>query len=63
MAARKGQRGDVEELKSLADLMQVSSFCGLGQSVGIPMKSAMEHFGMEFDKAENQVKSQKWKVG
>lgn len=59
MAAGKGQAGDVEELNSLADLMQASSFCGLGQSVGIPMKSAMEHFSAEFRKAENQVKSRK----
>ncbi|NOH02535.1 MAG: NADH-quinone oxidoreductase subunit NuoF [Chloroflexi bacterium] len=51
MAEGKGQPGDVDELKSLADLMQDSSFCGLGQSVGIPMKSAMEHFGSEFEKA------------
>jgi NADH:ubiquinone oxidoreductase subunit F (NADH-binding)/NADH:ubiquinone oxidoreductase subunit E len=54
MAAGKGQTGDVEELKTLAELMLVSSFCGLGQSVGIPMKSALAHFSEEFGKAENQ---------
>ncbi|MDP1547629.1 MAG: NADH-ubiquinone oxidoreductase-F iron-sulfur binding region domain-containing protein [Anaerolineales bacterium] len=53
MTAGKGQKGDVEELKILADLMQVSSFCGLGQSVGIPMKSALAYFGAEFEKAES----------
>jgi NADH:ubiquinone oxidoreductase subunit F (NADH-binding) len=52
MAAGKGQKGDTDELISLAALMQDSSFCGLGQSVPIPMKSAMSHFGAEFAKAE-----------
>jgi NADH:ubiquinone oxidoreductase subunit F (NADH-binding)/NADH:ubiquinone oxidoreductase subunit E len=54
MASGKGQKGNVEELKTLAELMLVSSFCGLGQSVGIPMKSALAHFSEEFEKAENQ---------
>lgn len=49
MIAGKGQKGDVDELKTLADLMQVSSFCGLGQSVAIPMKSALALFGEEFE--------------
>ncbi|HET7143888.1 MAG TPA: NADH-ubiquinone oxidoreductase-F iron-sulfur binding region domain-containing protein, partial [Anaerolineales bacterium] len=35
MTAGKGQKGDTEELKTLAALMQDSSFCGLGQSVPI----------------------------
>ncbi len=55
LAAGKGQNGDMEELKTLAELMQDSSFCGLGQSVAIPMKSALTHFGAEFAKAENNV--------
>ena len=53
MAAGKGQKGDVDELTTLAALMQDSSFCGLGQSVPIPMKSALAHFGAEFAKAES----------
>jgi NADH:ubiquinone oxidoreductase subunit F (NADH-binding) len=53
MAAGKGQKGDVEELNNLAALMQDSSFCGLGQSVPIPMKSALANFAAEFKKAEN----------
>ncbi|MBI5839359.1 MAG: NAD(P)H-dependent oxidoreductase subunit E [Chloroflexi bacterium] len=52
MAEGKGVKGDTEELKMLAALMQDSSFCGLGQSVAIPMKSALAHFGAEFAKAE-----------
>jgi NADH:ubiquinone oxidoreductase subunit F (NADH-binding) len=48
----KGATGDLEELKSLSALMMDSSFCGLGQSVPIPMNSAMKNFGKEFAKAE-----------
>ncbi len=52
MASGQGTQGDTEELQTLAALMQDSSFCGLGQSVPIPMKSVLEHFGAEFAKAE-----------
>lgn len=53
MTSGKGQKGDTDELATLAALMQDSSFCGLGQSVAIPIKSALTHFGSEFEKAEN----------
>lgn len=43
-----GHRGDIEELHALADNMQDASFCGLGQSVPIPMKSALNNFAAEF---------------
>jgi NADH:ubiquinone oxidoreductase subunit F (NADH-binding) len=52
MTEGQGWKGDTEELKTLAVLMQESSFCGLGQSVGIPMMSVLKHFGGEFLKAE-----------
>jgi NADH:ubiquinone oxidoreductase subunit F (NADH-binding) len=52
MASGQGQQGDTEELNTLAAIMQDSSFCGLGQSVPIPMKSVLTHFGVEFAKAE-----------
>jgi len=52
MAAGEGRTGDTSELKTLAALMQDSSFCGLGQSVPIPMNSAMAHFGKNFEEAE-----------
>lgn len=54
MAAGKGQKGDLQELSDLAGLMQDSSFCGLGQSVPIPMKSAMKHFEKDFRNAEGR---------
>ena len=52
MTSGQGQQGDVAELKALADIMQDSSFCGLGQSVPIPMRSVLAHFESEFVKAE-----------
>lgn len=42
------RKGDLEELHALADNLQDASFCGLGQSVPIPMKSALKHFYTEF---------------
>ncbi|MFH2104031.1 MAG: NADH-ubiquinone oxidoreductase-F iron-sulfur binding region domain-containing protein, partial [Chloroflexota bacterium] len=52
LASGEGRQGDTEELKTLAELMQDTSFCGLGQSVPIPMNSVLTHFGAEFVKAE-----------
>jgi NADH:ubiquinone oxidoreductase subunit F (NADH-binding) len=43
-----GLMGDIEELNSLADVMQAASFCGLGQSVYLPVKSALSHFSEQF---------------
>ena len=53
MAAGQGEAGDMNELKSLSDNMLLASFCGLGQSVPIPMNSAMKHFDSAFSAAEN----------
>jgi NADH:ubiquinone oxidoreductase subunit F (NADH-binding) len=52
MADGKGQAGDVAELKALSDNMLLASFCALGQSVPIPMNSAMKHFEASFVAAE-----------
>jgi NADH:ubiquinone oxidoreductase subunit F (NADH-binding) len=48
MSANEGRPGDVDELFALADVMFDSSFCGLGQSVPIPMRSALTHFRQVF---------------
>jgi NADH:ubiquinone oxidoreductase subunit F (NADH-binding) len=53
MADGKGQAGDVAELKALSENMLLASFCGLGQSVPIPMNSALKNFAAEFAKAES----------
>jgi NADH:ubiquinone oxidoreductase subunit F (NADH-binding) len=52
MASGNGQAGDTRELQALADNMLLASFCGLGQSVPIPMNSAMKLFPEAFEKAE-----------
>ena len=54
MVTGEGRKGDTEELKSLASVMQDSSFCGLGQSVSIPMNSALTHFAADFARAEKE---------
>jgi len=53
LTAGDGHKGDVDELRALADNIQAASFCGLGQSVAIPMNSALTHFGAEFARAEH----------
>ena len=52
MATGKGKAGDLAELKTLSDNMLLASFCALGQSVPIPMNSALKNFAAEFEKAE-----------
>ena len=52
MTAGKGQSGNVGELSALAENMATASFCGLGQSVAIPMKSALQNFSEEFGRLE-----------
>jgi NADH:ubiquinone oxidoreductase subunit F (NADH-binding) len=51
MAAGEGRPSDWEELQALAATLRNTSFCGLGQSVAIPMLSAMQHFADEFQQA------------
>jgi NADH:ubiquinone oxidoreductase subunit F (NADH-binding)/NADH:ubiquinone oxidoreductase subunit E len=53
MAAGMGEPGDVDELYALAEVMFDSSFCGLGQSVPTPMRSALNQFNAAFKSAEN----------
>ena len=55
MVAGKGNPGDVDELSALAEVMFDSSFCGLGQSVPIPMRSALTHFQQIFKDAERKL--------
>lgn len=42
------QAGSVEALTGLASLLREDSLCGLGQSVAVPIHSALSHFGDEF---------------
>ncbi len=52
MAAGEGKPGDVNELNALAEVMFDSSFCGLGQSVPTPIRSALNQFTQVFRDAE-----------
>jgi NADH:ubiquinone oxidoreductase subunit F (NADH-binding)/NADH:ubiquinone oxidoreductase subunit E len=52
MADGKGKKGDLAELAALTDNMLVASFCGLGQSVSIPINSALKNFSAAFASAE-----------
>jgi NADH:ubiquinone oxidoreductase subunit F (NADH-binding)/NADH:ubiquinone oxidoreductase subunit E len=45
----RGRVGDLEELTSISRIMQTTSFCGLGQSVNMPVISAMTNFRNEFE--------------
>ncbi len=48
MANGKINGKDMEELKALSENMLLASFCGLGQSVPIPITSALANFAAEF---------------
>ena len=48
MVEGNGRPGDVADLRALADNLLLSSFCGLGQSVSVPVHSALAHFADEF---------------
>jgi len=52
LAAGEGRAGDLDELRALGANMRETSFCGLGQSVAIPVFSALEHFPDAFARAE-----------
>jgi NADH:ubiquinone oxidoreductase subunit F (NADH-binding) len=52
MAVGEGRPGDVDELNALANVMFDSSFCGLGQSVPTPIRSALSQFVSVFREAE-----------
>ncbi len=48
-----GSTADIEELRDLADIVELASLCGLGQAAGGPIKSALHFFGDEFNKLVN----------
>jgi NADH-quinone oxidoreductase subunit F len=48
VAGGEGGPDDVAALRRLARQMNLTSLCGLGQSVAWPVESAMRHFGAEF---------------
>jgi NADH:ubiquinone oxidoreductase subunit F (NADH-binding) len=52
LAVGEGRAGDVTRLAQLAALLQDASFCGLGQSAAVPLKSALAHFADAFEAGE-----------
>jgi NADH:ubiquinone oxidoreductase subunit F (NADH-binding)/NADH:ubiquinone oxidoreductase subunit E len=48
MISGNAKKTDIDELSSLADILQNTSFCGLGQSAAIPIKSALTNFRSDF---------------
>ena len=48
LAAGRGSRSELAELRNLARQMNRTSLCGLGQSVAWPIESALSHFEAEF---------------
>jgi NADH:ubiquinone oxidoreductase subunit F (NADH-binding)/NADH:ubiquinone oxidoreductase subunit E len=55
LAAGQGRPGDVAELARLTDTLQYASFCGLGQSAALPLRSALTHFAADFAAAEESA--------
>jgi NADH:ubiquinone oxidoreductase subunit F (NADH-binding) len=53
LVANQGGPDDIQELLILADVMQSASFCGLGQSVAIPVKSTINNFHSAFEASIN----------
>jgi NADH:ubiquinone oxidoreductase subunit F (NADH-binding) len=47
-AAGRGNPEDLAELKRLARVLDLTSFCGLGRSVAWPIESALRYFENEF---------------
>ncbi|MBN1915028.1 MAG: hypothetical protein JW769_03980 [Parachlamydiales bacterium] len=45
---RQHTKKDIDLLLSLCDCMTETSFCGLGQTAGIPIKTAIKNFQQEF---------------
>lgn len=48
IARNEGRPGDINQLRHLAELLQQTSFCGLGQSIALPINSAIDHFPEDF---------------
>ena len=48
LANHRGNHSDLSELKRLAHQMNLTSLCGLGQSVALPIESALRFFEAEF---------------
>jgi NADH-quinone oxidoreductase subunit F/NADP-reducing hydrogenase subunit HndC len=48
ISAGKGEAGDIDRIRHLAEGMQLGSLCGLGQLAPAPVLSTLEHFEAEY---------------
>jgi NADH-quinone oxidoreductase subunit F len=49
LASGDGQQEDIQTLEELANVMALSSLCGLGQSASIPVLDTLKYFRNEFE--------------
>ncbi len=49
ITAGKGEKGDIDDLKELAQLIKKTSLCGLGQSAPNPVLSTLRYFRDEYE--------------
>jgi NADH:ubiquinone oxidoreductase subunit F (NADH-binding)/(2Fe-2S) ferredoxin len=47
ISASKGKKDDIDKLLKIAQVMQATSFCPLGQSLYLPISSSLKYFGGE----------------
>jgi NADH:ubiquinone oxidoreductase subunit F (NADH-binding)/(2Fe-2S) ferredoxin len=47
VSASKGKKDDIDKLLNIAQVMQATSFCPLGQSLYLPISSSLKYFGEE----------------
>ena len=55
----QGRDGDLELLNSVADNIQGSTICALGDAAAMPVRAMLKHFKPEFQALIEQAKSQK----
>jgi NADH-quinone oxidoreductase subunit F len=48
VAASKGTKADIDKMLNISEVMKDTSFCPLGQSLLLPISSALKYFGTEF---------------
>jgi NADH:ubiquinone oxidoreductase subunit F (NADH-binding)/(2Fe-2S) ferredoxin len=49
IAASKGKKDDLDKMLRISGVMRDTSFCPLGQSLQLPISSALKYFGNEFE--------------
>jgi NADH:ubiquinone oxidoreductase subunit F (NADH-binding) len=48
IARGDGRSGDLDQLQRMATMLESTSFCGLGKSVALPLRSGLKHFAEDF---------------